>query len=184
MESLLDSVPIPVSDFADPTTRALLACDGSTTVLLEAMLRAPVTIDVLEQFEQRAAAIPREPRCALELSGVDRVLVRHSVLLAPGGRPVSWNRAVVVATAANPLYPLCFDRTRPLGPAMAAADVSHRRRVLSTGQHRRPGGGPGPAAGKCYLICTDGTPRLHLTEVYSPELFPPHLAVRRSVPST
>ncbi|MDO3646212.1 chorismate--pyruvate lyase family protein [Nocardia mangyaensis] len=183
MESLLEPAPIPVSDFADPTTRALLACDGSTTVLVEAMLRARVTIDVREQFEQPAAALPHELRCALGLCGSDHVLVRNSVLLAPGERPVSWNHAVVVATDGNPLYPLCFDRTRPLGSAMAAAEISLRRQVLYTGHHRRPVGGPGPAAGKCYLICTDGVPRLHMTEVYSPELFPADLAVQRSAPS-
>ncbi|APE35412.1 hypothetical protein BOX37_17300 [Nocardia mangyaensis] len=183
MVSPLSSVPIPVSNFADPTTRALLACDGSTTVLLEAVLRTPVTIDVRQQFEQRATALSPELCGVLGLSDGHRVLVRRSVLLAPGGRPVSWNHAVVVAAGGNPLYPLCFDRTRPLGTAMAEADISHRRRVLSTGHHRWPDGGSGPAAGKCYLICTDGTPQLHLTEVYSPESFSAHLSVQRSVPS-
>lgn len=170
-----DAVSIPVAAFADRATRALLACDGSTTVVLEAVLRAPVALEVRDQFPQPASELTHELRCALGLSGHDHVLVRYSALLR-SGRPVSWNHAVVVADPGNPLYRLCLDRARPLGSAMAAAGLSHRRRVLTTGLHARPDAEPGPAAGKTYLIYTDDRPQLHLTEIFHPRLFPPDLA--------
>lgn len=176
MTTTRDSVSIPVADFADRTTRALLACDGSTTVLLEAVLRVPMTIDVRRRFRHRAEDLPHELRTALGISGDDPVLARSSTLLTPDGHAVSWNHAVVVAAAGNPLYPLSLDRVRPLGSAMAAAGLTHRRRVLTTGHHARPDAGPGPAAGKSYLIYTDDRPRLHLTEIYHPALFSADLA--------
>ncbi|WP_278265308.1 hypothetical protein [Nocardia sp. AG03] len=176
MTTTLEPVSIPVTDFADRTTRALLACDGSTTVLLEAVLRVPVTIDVREQFRQRADELPRELCGALGVSGDDPVLSRYSTLLTPDGGLVSWNHAVVVEAADNPLYRLSLDRVRPLGSAMAAAGVTHRRRLLRTGHHVRPDTGSGRAAGKSYLIYTDDRPRLHLTEIYHPALFSADLA--------
>ncbi|WP_336082802.1 chorismate--pyruvate lyase family protein [Nocardia sp. SSK8] len=167
--------PILLTAFADPTTRSLLANDGTTTSILEAVLRAPVTVEVRHQALRRADDLGPALTRDLELTGTEPVLLRDSVLFGPGRQPASVNRAVIVATPDNPLYPLCEDRRRPLGPALLSAGIPHSRRLLSTGHYPWPLDTGTPAAGKRYLIRTEGRPRLHLTEIYNPALFPADL---------
>ncbi|WP_194836422.1 hypothetical protein [Nocardia sp. XZ_19_369] len=163
---------IPVTDFADPCTRTLLANNGTTTLLLEAALRTSVTVVVQDQYLQSAGELPPEIGRALQLQGQHRVLVRHSILMTPDQRPVSCNRAIIATALDSPLSALGDDRYTPLGRTLLSAGVEQHRQVLTTGHH------PWPltaefraAAGKTYLVGIDGRPRLHLTETYNPDLF-------------
>ncbi|MFI9408066.1 chorismate--pyruvate lyase family protein [Nocardia sp. NPDC052316] len=167
---------ISVTEFADPSTRTLLAGDGTTTLLLEAILRAPVTVRVREQHLQDAEELPPEIGRALQLPPQCRVLVRESMLITPDEQPVSYNRAIITTEPGNPLYPLIDDRHTPLGRALLAAAIEQHRQILTTGHRHWPFSAEfRAAAAKTYLIHMDGRPRLHLTETYSPDLFPADL---------
>lgn len=164
--------PIPVTDFRDPTTRTLLANDGTTTVLLEAVLRAVIRVEVGEQFIAEVGDLEPDLRIGLELPAATAVLVRSSVLRTAEHTPVSANRAIIVADPGNPVLSMCSDRHRPLGMTLLSALVAHRRRVLSTGHYEwLLDGSARTAAGKRYLIIIGERPAAHLTEIYSPDLF-------------
>lgn len=55
-------------------TRMLLASDGSTTHLLEALLGAPLVIRVEQQRQMPASGLPRHIRDALTVSPCDTVI--------------------------------------------------------------------------------------------------------------
>ncbi|MGW0252008.1 hypothetical protein ACWDYH_35810 [Nocardia goodfellowii] len=167
----IDFAPIPIARFTDASTRALLANDGTTTVLLEAVLRAPVSVTVADQFRAQPYALSAETRRALHLTNGQTVVIRQSVLLSPDRQPVSWNRLIIVAIPGHRLDPLAEDRHTPLGTAMAAAGIAGYRRTLAIGHRPWPPTGS-RAAAKTYLADIDGRPRLHSTEIYNPDLFP------------
>jgi chorismate-pyruvate lyase len=169
-------VPLPATAFADARTRMLLANDGSTTRLLEAVLRGPLTVIVEEQVAEDAADLPRPVRQALRLAEGESVVTRRSLLVTGDHRPVSRNLVVIAAAPHDPLYLLAADRAVPLGLALVSAGIEQRRTTLVTGRCSWQQTGPHrPAAVKTYLIATGGRPRLHLREVYNPDLFPAHL---------
>ncbi|GAA0925205.1 hypothetical protein [Nonomuraea longicatena] len=169
----MKDVPLPATAFADARTRMLLANDGSTTRLLESVLRGPLTVIVEKQVEEDAAGLPRPVREALRLDRRETVVTRRSLLVTADHRPVSRNLVVI---ADESLHRLVADRTVPLGLALVSAGVEQRRTTLAIGRCSWPQAGPYRlAAVKTYLIATGGHPRLHLREIYNPDLFPAHL---------
>lgn len=165
--------PVPAAAFADPRTRMLLTNDGTTTALLEAALRVPITVVVQHQSLHSAARLPEDIRRIMGQEGDCQILLRRSILTTPDGQPISDNHVVISTHPDNPVH---VDQCLPLGSTMRSAEIEHRRTILSTGQHPWMLTAPTSlAAGKTYLIMIGGHPRLHLTEVYNPDLFPAHL---------
>jgi chorismate-pyruvate lyase len=166
---------VPIEAFADPCTRMLLSNNGSTSRLLEASLCTTISVQVHCQFPRLAAWLPASVREALGLAGQHYVTVRDSTLFTHDRRPISRNQ-VVISGSSDLLASLATGHDVPLGLALIGAELEQHRTILATDQHPWPyGGSPRPAASKTYIIITNGRPRLHLHEIYSPDLFPAHL---------
>jgi chorismate-pyruvate lyase len=196
-------VLVPIEDFADPCTRMLLTNNGSTTRLLEAALCTTVSVQVHYQFPCVAALLPASVREALGLAGESQVTVRDSTLLTHDQRPISRNHVIIVsslstsATSTVPGAPsapgapgagggdvleaLATGRNVPLGMALIGAAIEQHRTILAVGHHPWLDGALSrPAASKTYIITAHGQPRLHLHEVFNPDLFPAHLRDART----
>lgn len=175
--TLLASAPpsVPIDDFADPCTRMLLSNNGSTSKLLEAALRTTLSVQVHYQVPRLAALLPASIREALCLTGERDVTVRDSTLFTHDQRPISRNQ-VVISGGSDLLGVLATGHDVPLGLALIGAGLEQHRTILATGHHPWPYGDPSrSAASKTYVITADGRPRLHLHEIYSPDLFPAQL---------
>ncbi|MYS79261.1 hypothetical protein [Embleya scabrispora] len=159
--------------FAYPDTRMLLASDGSTTVLLQAVA-GPIRVVVREQYETAGAGLPSDARAALRITPDSVALMRRSALYDEHGRCVSVNEVVAVCHQDPVLGPLVTDTTRPLGRNLV--DVGLRRRVLDTGLTVWPEDRQAPAAAyKTYILLDGDQPVLHINETFNPELIKPDL---------
>ena len=166
---------VPIEAFADPCTRMLLSNNGSTSRLLEASLCTTISVQVHCQFPRLAARLPASVRDALDLAGQHYVTVRDSTLYTHDRRPISRNQ-VVISGSFDLLGALATGHDVPLGLALIGAGLEQHRTILATGRVAWPYGAPSrPAASKTYIITANGRPRLHLQEIYSPDLFPAHL---------
>ncbi|MBF6175952.1 chorismate--pyruvate lyase family protein [Nocardia blacklockiae] len=126
------------SEFALPSvTRMLLSADGSTTLLLEALVGQPLSLDVLDQHAAAAGELPPAVRSALNCGAADRVIVRRSMLFAGDGTRVSAN-SVVIAGADRGLVDLLAQQRVPIGHSLAAAKRHLGRTVLAAGRTTWP----------------------------------------------
>jgi chorismate-pyruvate lyase len=165
---------VPIEAFADPCTRMLLSNNGSTSRLLEASLCTKISVQVHRQSPRLASRLPASVRDALDLAGQHYVTVRDSTLYTHDRRPISRNQVVI--SGEGTLHSLTTGLDVPLGLALIGAGLEQHRTILATGRVAWPYGAPSrPAASKTYIITADGRPRLHLHEIYSPDLFPAHL---------
>jgi chorismate-pyruvate lyase len=166
---------VAIEAFADPRTRMLLSNNGSTTRLLEAALHTRVSVQVHLQSPRLAARLPERVRHALRLGEDHYVTIRDSTLFTGDRRPIS-RTYVVISGSGDRVQSLAVGRDEPLGLALIGASIEQHRTILATGHHPWPYGTPScQAASKTYVIASDGRPRLHLHEIYNPDLFPAHL---------
>ncbi|MEU3176632.1 hypothetical protein, partial [Streptomyces sp. NPDC007000] len=87
-----------IAGFASARTRMLLASDGLTTVLLEAVVKASLHVRITQTARLSAHALDDSAsRAALGLEAGRPCLLRRTRLVTPAGVPVSAN--VVVAAA-------------------------------------------------------------------------------------
>ncbi|MBB5917523.1 hypothetical protein BJY24_006435 [Nocardia transvalensis] len=121
------------SELALPSvTRMLLRADGSTTLLLEALVGQRLSLGLVDQRETAAGELSGAVRTALNCADGDTVIVRRSVLRA-GESAVSAN-SVVIAGAERDLTDLLAQREVPIGHSLAAAGRHLGRTVLATGR--------------------------------------------------
>jgi chorismate-pyruvate lyase len=163
--------PVPIAAFTSPATRMLLAGDGSTTLLLQAVTRGPVTVRVLCLTTERAADLPPGLRALLELDDHSTVLTRRSVLLDETHRPISSNHVVSPADD-DTLRLLAADPTRPIGLGLIGEGLDHTRRPQATGLAHWDDD-HSAAASKAYLISRGRVPRMFLWERFDPARFDP-----------
>src|SRR5690242_16276005 len=169
-----DTAAIPaVSDvlarFKDPLTRVLLACDGLTTPMLEAVLGMHLDIRVLRQDVVPAARMPDAVLKSLQLPDAVELLVRRSCLVGRDFVPASVNYvvgSVEAQTAAG-----VSDLNRPIGRTLLAGTQSRRRETLRVGLSEWLDGRP--CAAKGYVIFLDNRPVCYIRECYNPDCVSP-----------
>ncbi|TYB45860.1 hypothetical protein FXF51_59835 [Nonomuraea sp. PA05] len=163
--------PLPVGSFASAVTRMLLAGDGSTTLLLEALTGGPIGVRLQGLDIRPAAGLPADVRALLRLTDDCAVAVRHSLLHDHHGTPVSHNE-VIASLSAPILRQIATDPVRPLGPNLIAHDIEHGRHLRSTGLARWSAE-ERAAVSKAYLIRAADTPLMLVWEIFNPAVVPP-----------
>ncbi|MFJ8510253.1 hypothetical protein [Streptomyces avermitilis] len=156
----------------DSVTRMLLASDGSTTRLLQAITGQPLTVLVDMQNEVRVATLPEEVRAVLGLRDGDAVVERRSRLLTPDRSVVSVNHVVLdpVALAGNGAP----SRTVPIGVQLREHQVPQFREALDSGNGVWPlEGASTPCAFKAYVIHDARGGRTYVHESFNPRVVRP-----------
>src|SRR5687768_9322564 len=87
--------------FTDPGTRMLLAGEGLTTPVLEALLGTRLQVRVLRQDLVPVTDVPGEVAALLGLGSGGEALVRRSCLVDPELSPVSLNQVIAATSAAD-----------------------------------------------------------------------------------
>jgi hypothetical protein len=185
-----DLDPDRAVEFRAPITRMLLASDGSTTLLLQALLGQELRVEVARQERRAAGDLDRGVREAIRASGKDELLVRHSALRTAEGKIVSRNLVVADASGGTPMRRLLRDLDTPLGRGLIALGVSQSRRLLDWGLADWPqtdedctedgaeGGAvaeaaaPYPCVYKAYVLVEEDVPAIYVHERYNPEFVP------------
>lgn len=116
------------------STRMLLACDGSTTLLLQALTGHELSIRVDAQGDTPAGRLPHRIRSALGLADTAVVLERRSCLVTSEQEVVSINRVVFDEVAHN--WMGVPDSGTPIGLQFRDQRVHQHREQLSTGLMR------------------------------------------------
>ncbi|WP_331445301.1 hypothetical protein [Streptomyces xanthochromogenes] len=116
------------------STRMLLACDGSTTLLLQALTGHNLSIRVDAQGDTPAGRLPRGIRSALGLVDTSVVLERRSCLVTSEQEVVSINRVVFDGAARKRMG--VPDSLTPIGLQLRDQQVHQHREQLSTGLMR------------------------------------------------
>jgi hypothetical protein len=153
----------------DRATHMLLASDGSTTLLLEALLHRPLSVRVDYQGAISAGDLTPNVVAALRLTPEDFVLERKSRLLTSEGTVISINMVVFcpkqpVGHSAAPNDPV------PLGKKLRNSRTRQHREILSSGTAEWPGDNHHrPCAYKEYLIICDDDSRLYILEKFNPD---------------
>ena len=154
-----------------PQTRMLLASDGSTTTLLQAMLGEEVHLRLDEVSRRTGADIPPETRSALGVTSGAPVMVRRSGLVTRLGLEVSRN--CVVACAGTGLVGQIMNAGVPIGLTMNGGLAGHRRIIVESGWATWDGPGPAlPCAFKAYVIVYKGSRAMHIYERFNPHFVP------------
>jgi len=150
-------------------TRMLLRSDGSTTLLLEALLDTELSLRVCRQEVVTARDIPAAISRLLKVSPPEQVLVRRSAL-----QTASWqvSRNLVVARRRDDALGGVFTSQHvPIGRGLIAHGLSRSRRPVRTGVGRWRPDGP-PCAAKAYLVLDDDQPLAYIEERFNPALVP------------
>jgi hypothetical protein len=116
------------------STRMLLAGDGSTTLLLQALTGHDLSIRVDAQGDSPAGRLPPGIRSALELADTAVVLERRSCLVTSEQEVVSINRVVFDEVARS--WMGVPDSVTPIGLQFREQQVHQHREQLSTGLMR------------------------------------------------
>jgi chorismate-pyruvate lyase len=156
----------------DPQTRMLLASDGSTTTLLEALLGDRVHLRLDEVSRRTGADVPAETRSALGIGSGTPVVVRRSALVTRSGLVVSRNNVVAWVHGAG-LVGQIMTTNVPIGLTMNAARAGHYRILLASGWAAWDDADPAvPCAFKAYVIVHEGRRAIHIVERFNPEIVP------------
>ncbi|MFJ2818655.1 hypothetical protein [Streptomyces sp. NPDC087294] len=166
-------------------TRMLLAGDGSTTLLLEALLDTRLTVHVERQEQVPVRKLSAAAVTALDLAADGTAVLRTSALHTPAGVEVSRNTVVFTAPPAG--WSGSADDQAPLGRRLREGRTRQHREILSSGTARwQEGGRVRPCAYKEYVITCDDGQRLYVHERFSPDRVRPlpDTEQARSLPRT
>ncbi|MFB7504012.1 MULTISPECIES: chorismate pyruvate-lyase family protein [Streptomyces] len=151
----------------------LLTSDGSTTLLLEALVGEELVVHVSSQEQRPAGEFSEASMVFHDLTDRCPLLVRRSQVHMRQGEPISDNlvRAPVDGSA---LYALMEDRQAPLGRGMGRLGVSQARQLLSMGLGSWPDtpGSTKTCASKTYVMVERGRPVMYMAEKFNPAYVP------------
>ncbi|MGI5258379.1 hypothetical protein [Streptomyces angustmyceticus] len=156
--------PVPLIARA---TRMLLSSDGSTTLLLEALLDTRLSVRVDSQSMMPADRLLPRAVSALGLHPEDAAVERASALLTSQGSVVSRN--TVVFTAPPEGWSGSPSDTAPLGKRLREQGTRQYRQILSSGIATWPDGGERRCAYKEYVITCGVSSHLYVRELFSPD---------------
>ncbi|GAA3714374.1 hypothetical protein GCM10022224_095040 [Nonomuraea antimicrobica] len=163
-------LPVPASSFTSAITRMLLASDGSTTLLLEALTGGPISVHLQSLTDQPAAGMPGDVRALLQLTSDATVTIRRSLLHDHHDTPLSRNE--VITPPSTPLMQrIATDPARPLGLNLIAHDIDHSRHLRCTGLARWSAN-QRETASKAYLIRAAAIPLMLVWETFNPAVVP------------
>ncbi|MBC2878362.1 MULTISPECIES: hypothetical protein [Streptomyces] len=155
---------------APPQTRMLVCADGSTTVLLDALVGERLRVRVDHQRQVRAARV-RHIGCDVLGAAPDALVVdRRSRILTPALDVISVNRVVIAARRCGQLVP---PDDELLGPYLKAMGLSLTREPIAVSRGVWPLGGTAPACvSKEYVIECGGAGRVYVHERFNPRYVP------------
>ncbi|QTT72425.1 hypothetical protein J7W19_02345 [Streptomyces mobaraensis NBRC 13819 = DSM 40847] len=155
---------------APPQTRMLVCADGSTTVLLDALVGERLRVRVDHQRQVRAARV-RHIGCHVLGAAPDALVVdRRSRILTPALDVISVNRVVIAARRCGQLVPPADEL---LGPYLKAMGLSLSREPIAVSRGVWPLGGAAPACvSKEYVIDCGGAGRVYVHERFNPRYVP------------
>lgn len=155
-------------------TRMLLASDGSTTLLLEALLGCRLTVHVDAQRPVAAEQLPAQVRSGLGVRPGGSAVRRTSALHTPDHTVVSMNTVFFVAPPAS--WSGSATDYQPLGHRLREGRARQHREILSGGTRRWPGDASRtPCAYKEYVISCDDDSRIYVLEHFNPSYVEPPL---------
>jgi chorismate-pyruvate lyase len=155
-----------------PQTRMLLASEGSTTTLLEALVGEPLRLRLHEVSEGRGSEVSRDARAALGLADETPVLVRRSALVTVAGMEVSRNH-VVAHGPFDGVVGRVLTAEQPIGWTMNGSRAGHSRIVLDTGWSFWDADDVRvTCAYKSYVMVEQEQPRIHVFERFNPRFIP------------
>jgi chorismate-pyruvate lyase len=151
-------------------TRMLLYSDGSTTVLLEALVRRRLVAVVDRQGLVDPAGVPDSVYDKLCPDGARVPLVQRNTRLVTADQDVlSTNRVFLLAADSADLLP---SKDVPLGRFLASQRLSAWRDHVSFTVRQWPHGPGRPSVGKDYVIhCRSGA-RIYVSEQFNPDFIP------------
>ncbi|MET7484189.1 hypothetical protein [Streptomyces sp. NPDC005538] len=162
-------------------TRMLLAGDGSTTLLLEALLDTRLTVHVDRQERVPVRQLSAVAVSALGLAADGTAVRRSSALLTPAAVVVSRNTVVFTAPPAG--WSGSAEDMAPLGTRLREGRTRQHREILSSGTAQwQEGARARPCAYKEYVITCDDGARLYVHERFSPDRIRPLPHARRPGP--
>lgn len=157
---------------AAPQTRMLLASDGSTTTLLQALLGEELRLRLDGVAMRTGQDVPEATRVALGVLPENPVLVRRSALVTSGGVAVSLNLVVARAPVGDVLGRVLTGR-EPIGRIMNGSRAGHRRILLDSGWDWWDADREAVrCAFKAYVIVEDAVPAIHVFERFNPRFIP------------
>jgi hypothetical protein len=151
--------------------RMLLSSDGSTTILLEALLHCRLTVHVDYQDTVPASDVPPNAVSSLGLDADLSVVKRCSSLVTADGTVISINTVVFAPQSdgwsGSPTDPV------PLGMKLRDRRTKQHREILTAGTTEWPGDGDHrTCVYKEYVITCDDNSRLYIIEKFNPDHVP------------
>lgn len=172
--SVIDTATVPA------VTRMLLASDGSTTVLLEALVRASLAAVVDSQRTIRRSAVPVRLQSFFAAEGEAEIIERRSRLITPKKEVVSSNVVLIPSWNSGELLPPVGC---PLGRHLARHGLVRRRESFGQTIGSWPLDGEQQAClSKEYFIhCRSGA-LIYVFELFNPRIVPVKPIERRPQP--
>lgn len=161
----------PLSEFpsAPPQTRMLVCADGSTTVLLNALVGERLSIQVDQQQRVPAASVQRIGCQILGAAPGAPVVDRRSRILTSRGGVISVNHVVIAARGADGLVP---PPEEFVGPYLKRVGLALRRELLAVSRGTWPLGPASDCLSKEYLIDCGDAGRMYVHERFNPRFVP------------
>ncbi|MES4903203.1 MULTISPECIES: hypothetical protein [unclassified Streptomyces] len=151
----------------------LLASDGSTTLLLEALTGGELTVDVLCQGRASARDLPPEIPGSIGAGAESELLVRRSRLRTASGESISKNLVVARQGDHSPMLSLLSNTRAPLGRGLVSLGLSQSRHIVATGEDLWEDSlGGEPCAYKAYVLVEQGDPQVYIHERFNPLYVP------------
>ncbi len=167
---MTQAAPNLLAPITSPLTRMLLRSDGSTTLLLEAMLGTTLQVRVDSHLPVTMQDTDPRIRQVLRLDESDPLVLRRSRLTLPDGTTASVNRVIFRAGPAAWSGQQSDDV--PLGLQLLLRGVLQRRHLLSAGLDRWPRDPIRPCAFKEYLIHAGEDTPYYVHERFNPDVVP------------
>ncbi|MBW8086517.1 MULTISPECIES: hypothetical protein [Streptomyces] len=155
---------------APPQTRMLVCADGSTTVLLDALVGERVSVRVDHQRRVPAARVRHIGCHILGASPGTLVIDRRSSILTSGKDVISVNRVVIAGRDSQKLVP---PPEQPLGPYLKTAGFTLTREPIDVSRDIWPLDSAAPACvSKEYVIDCGSAGRVYVHEKFNPGFVP------------
>lgn len=161
-----------IERFHHPTTRALLASEGMTTIALEHLLADGLNVRVMQQDQVPAHTLPASIVGVLHLQKADHALIRRSRLVR-AEQTVSINYVAAVSQPAQSSG--LSDLGTPIGRGLITRGLSQRRRIMWAGLRTWPDGRA--CAARAYVMSLDDRPVCWIREAFNPDVVPPEHTV-------
>ncbi|MFD9792914.1 hypothetical protein ACFWXK_18400 [Streptomyces sp. NPDC059070] len=148
----------------------LLCADGSTTLLLDALVGEPLSIRVDHQQQIPAARLQRIGCHILGAASDDMVVDRQSRILTTNLEVISVNRVVIAGPDRDKLIP---PPEELLGPYLKRAGLPIKREPLAVSRDTWPLDSADPeCVSKEYIIYCGEAGRVYIHEKFNPRFVP------------